>query len=53
MAALTASKPADLQVPNLIASNYKTWSDLTTEALKARAVWGYTPREVTGPEEKG
>jgi transposase InsO family protein len=52
MAALTASKPADLQIPKLTANNYKTWSELTTEALKGRAVWEYTQGEVERPEEK-
>jgi len=52
MAALTASKPADLQIPKLTASNYKTWSELITEALKGRAVWKYAQGEVASPEEK-
>jgi hypothetical protein len=44
MATLTASKPADLHIPKLTTSNYKVWSELTTEALKGRAVWNM-PRE--------
>jgi len=30
----------------LAASNYKTWNELTTEALKGRAVWEYTQGKV-------
>ena len=41
MATLTASKPADLQIPKLTTSNYKVWSEVTTEALKGRAVEEY------------
>jgi hypothetical protein len=52
MATLTASKPADLQIPKLTASNHKTWSELTTEALKGRAVREYAQGEVERPEEK-
>ena len=52
MATLTASRPADLQIPKLTTSNYKMWSELTTEALKGRAVWEYTQGEVARPEEK-
>jgi hypothetical protein len=52
MATLTASKPADLQIPKLTANNYKVWSELTTEALKGRAVWEYARGEVEKPEEK-
>lgn len=52
MAALTASRPTDLHVPKLTTSNYKVWSELTTEALKGRAVWEYTQGEVARPEEK-
>jgi hypothetical protein len=52
MATLTASKPADLHIPKLSASNYKVWSELTTEALKGRAVWEYTQGEVEKPHEK-
>jgi hypothetical protein len=52
MATLTASKPADLQIPKLTDSNYKVWSELTTEALKGRAVWEYAQGEVERPEEK-
>lgn len=52
MATLTASKPADLQIPKLTASNYKVWSELTTEALKGRAVWEYARGEVERPEGK-
>ena len=52
MATLIASKPADLQIPKLTASNYKVWSELTTEALKGRAVWEYARGEVARPEEK-
>lgn len=52
MATLIASRPADLQIPKLTASNYKVWSELTTEALKGRAVWEYARGEVTRPEEK-
>jgi len=52
MATLTASKPADLQIPKLTASNYKVWSELTTEALKGRAVWEYAQGEVAKPKKK-
>jgi hypothetical protein len=52
MATLTASRPADLHVPKLTTSNYKVWSELTTEALKGRAVWEYTQGEVARPEDK-
>jgi len=52
MATLTASKPADLHIPKLTTSNYKVWSELTTEALKGRAVWEYTQGEVARPEDK-
>jgi hypothetical protein len=53
MATLTASKPADLYISKLTTSNYKVWSELTTEALKGRAVWEYAQGEVEKPEEKG
>src|SRR5947208_3713322 len=52
MATLTASRPADLHIPKLTTSNYKVWSELTTEALKGRAVWEYTQGEVARPEDK-
>ena len=52
MATLIASKPADLQIPKLTASNYKVWSELTTKALKGRAVWEYAQREVAKPKKK-
>jgi hypothetical protein len=38
MATLIASRPADLHIPKLTTNNYKVWSELTTEALKERAV---------------
>jgi hypothetical protein len=52
MATLIASRPADLYIPKLTTSNYKMWSELTTEALKGRAIWEYTQGEVVKPEEK-
>jgi hypothetical protein len=52
MATLTASRPADLHIPKLTTSNYKVWSELTTEALKGRAVWEYVQGEVARPEDK-
>jgi len=44
--------PADLQISQLTASNCKTWSELTAEALKGRAVWEYIQGEVARPKEK-
>jgi hypothetical protein len=52
MATLTTSRAADLHIPKLVTSNYKAWGELTTEALKGRAVWEYAQGEVARPEEK-
>jgi hypothetical protein len=38
MATLTASRPAELQIPKLTANNYKVWSELITESLNGRGV---------------
>ena len=48
MVTLLASKPADLQIPKLTASNYKEWRELTTEALKGESRLGIRPGEGSG-----
>jgi hypothetical protein len=52
MATLIAFRPADVYIFKLTTSNYKVWSELTTEALKGRVIYEYTQREVERPKEK-
>ena len=52
MGKLITTKPADLQVPRLSATNYKLWSELITEALEGRAVWDYAQGTVEEPSSE-
>jgi len=52
MATLTLARPADLQIPKLVTTNYRPWKELTTTALSGRGVWEHAEGTSEKPSDE-